>query len=216
MLAPKKNETPMTYWISFWPTAPMFGVAWRFEGVFPNFFQPVAVIGAVARASAAEAADAVTTGAAEAAAAIEKTMAASADIITGAASIVVDEIEPYAEDAADAGAEALETVTEQIEDVSKAFAEEAAAEAAAIARPATLFAERPAEIDDLKQIKGVGPKLESMLNEMGIYRLDQIAAFSAANLAWVDDSLTTFKGRPLRDDWIAQARALLSGSKQLI
>jgi len=64
-------------------------------------------------------------------------------------------------------------------------------------------------VDDLKQIKGVGPKLETMLNDLGIYRFDQIAAFSEANLAWVDDKLTVFKGRPLRDDWVAQARALL-------
>jgi len=48
-----------------------------------------------------------------------------------------------------------------------------------------------------------------MLNAMGIYRFDQIAGFSDANLQWVDDNLTSFKGRPFRDDWVAQARALL-------
>jgi NADH-quinone oxidoreductase subunit E len=48
-----------------------------------------------------------------------------------------------------------------------------------------------------------------MLNEMGIYRFDQIATFTPENLAWVDANLTAFKGRPTRDDWVSQAKALL-------
>ena len=42
------------------------------------------------------------------------------------------------------------------------------------------------EADDLKKISGVGPKLEAMLNELGIYHYSQIAAFSPENVAWVD------------------------------
>lgn len=63
--------------------------------------------------------------------------------------------------------------------------------------------------DDLKKIKGIGPKLEEMLNGLGIYHFDQIAGFSDAELAWIDDNLQGFKGRATRDDWVSQARALV-------
>jgi len=58
--------------------------------------------------------------------------------------------------------------------------------------------------DDLKKISGVGPKLEALLNEMGFFHFDQIAAWTPAEIAWVDARLK-FKGRIERDDWIAQA-----------
>ena len=37
--------------------------------------------------------------------------------------------------------------------------------------------------DDLKKIKGVGPKLEAMLHGMGFYHFDQIANWTAAEVA---------------------------------
>ena len=61
--------------------------------------------------------------------------------------------------------------------------------------------------DDLRQISGIGPKIEGLLHEMGIWRYEQIAAFTSAEVAWVDDRLR-FKGRIAREDWIGQARAL--------
>lgn len=66
--------------------------------------------------------------------------------------------------------------------------------------------------DDLKRLHGVGPKLESMLNEMGVYHLDQIAEWTEAELARVDSQLGSFKGRAVRDDWIGQARQLTRSS----
>lgn len=80
-------------------------------------------------------------------------------------------------------------------------------------RPATLQAPRGGTADDLKKIKGVGPKLEKMLHGMGIYHFDQIAAWTAAELSWVDDNLTGFKGRASRDDWQAQAKLLAAGGE---
>lgn len=76
-------------------------------------------------------------------------------------------------------------------------------------RPAGLPAPRGGVADDLKKIKGIGPKLEEMLNGLGIYHFDQIAGFSDAELAWIDDNLQGFKGRATRDDWVSQARALV-------
>jgi len=64
--------------------------------------------------------------------------------------------------------------------------------------------------DDLKRISGVGPKLEGVLNDLGFYRFDQIAHWTAENIAWVDARLK-FKGRIERDDWMSQARLLAKG-----
>jgi predicted flap endonuclease-1-like 5' DNA nuclease len=76
--------------------------------------------------------------------------------------------------------------------------------------PGALSAARDGKPDDLKQLKGVGPKLEQTLNGLGIYHFDQIAAWTADEVATVDEQLK-FKGRIERDGWIEQARALASG-----
>lgn len=65
--------------------------------------------------------------------------------------------------------------------------------------------------DDLLQIKGVGPKLNSLLNGLGIQRFDQIAAWGASEIDKVDDHLGAFKGRIGRDNWIEQAGLLAKG-----
>ena len=80
-------------------------------------------------------------------------------------------------------------------------------------RPEALSGARNGGADDLKMIKGVGPKLEIMLNELGFYHFDQIAGWSAAEVAWVNDNLTGFKGRVSRDNWVEQARKLASGQE---
>lgn len=74
-------------------------------------------------------------------------------------------------------------------------------------RPYGLEAPR-GNADDLKRIAGIGPKLEIVLNDLGIYHFDQIAAWSTGEVDWVDDYLK-FKGRIARDGWIAQARRLM-------
>ena len=71
---------------------------------------------------------------------------------------------------------------------------------------------RGGQPDDLKRIKGVGPKLEGVLNGLGVFHFDQIAGWTEAEIAWVDDRLN-FKGRIERDDWIGQARRLMSGEE---
>ncbi len=78
-------------------------------------------------------------------------------------------------------------------------------------KPAVLSAARDTGPDDLKMIRGVGPKLEALLNSLGFYHFDQIAAWTAEEVAWVDQNLEGFKGRVSRDDWVAQATALASG-----
>jgi predicted flap endonuclease-1-like 5' DNA nuclease len=79
--------------------------------------------------------------------------------------------------------------------------------------PLRLDAPREGGADDLKRIKGVGPKLEGALHAMGIYHLDQIASWSPEEVAWMDENLVEFKGRVSRDDWVGQARLLASGGE---
>jgi NADH-quinone oxidoreductase subunit E len=67
--------------------------------------------------------------------------------------------------------------------------------------------EKPTRPSDLKAISGIGPKLEKVLNGLGIWTFAQIAAWSPQEIAWVDDYLS-FKGRIGRDDWTAQAAVL--------
>ena len=65
--------------------------------------------------------------------------------------------------------------------------------------------------DDLTRLKGVGPKLSARLKELGVVSFAQIAGWSDADLAGVDAQLGTFAGRPVRDNWIEQARFLAPG-----
>ncbi len=108
---------------------------------------------------------------------------------------------------------AAEAVAPLAKPARKAVKAEAAAAPAMGARPANLLdAARAGGADDLKKISGVGPKLEGLLNASGVFHYDQIAAWSADEIAYMDDKLS-FKGRIERDDWIGQARALAAGKE---
>ncbi|MHA7970680.1 NADH-quinone oxidoreductase subunit E [Rhizobium sp. CAU 1783] len=77
-------------------------------------------------------------------------------------------------------------------------------------RPAAV--EKPATPDDLKMISGVGPKIEGILNGLGIYTFAQVAGWKKAEREWVDGYLK-FAGRIERDDWVKQAKALAKGGE---
>jgi NADH-quinone oxidoreductase subunit E len=78
-------------------------------------------------------------------------------------------------------------------------------------RPAALKAARKGKADDLTLILGIGPKLATLCQSLGFYHFDQIAAWTPAEIAWVDDNLTGFKGRVTRDKWVVQAKVLAAG-----
>jgi len=87
------------------------------------------------------------------------------------------------------------------QDAALTAAPAAAAPAADVGtKPEGLSAPRGGKADDLQQIKGVGPKMER--------HFDQIAAWNASEVAWVDENLEGFKGRVTRDNWIDQAKVL--------
>jgi predicted flap endonuclease-1-like 5' DNA nuclease len=62
--------------------------------------------------------------------------------------------------------------------------------------------------DNLKAIKGVGPAIEKTLNEMGIFRYQQIADMSEYDIDRIANRLKGFRSRIYREDWIGQARDL--------
>ena len=68
--------------------------------------------------------------------------------------------------------------------------------------------------DDLTMIGGIGPKIQILLNELGIWHYDQIAAWSPENVAWVDEHLN-FNGRIAREGWVGQAAVLVADEENV-
>lgn len=69
----------------------------------------------------------------------------------------------------------------------------------------------PDAADDLKKIKGVGPKLEELLQANGIRRFAQIAAWDEAEMDRFAELIGRMGGRIRSDDWVGQARLLAAG-----
>ena len=63
--------------------------------------------------------------------------------------------------------------------------------------------------DKLTTINGIGPVIEEKLNDLGITTFQQIADFTDKQAEEVDGKLN-FKGRIEREEWIAQAKKLVS------
>lgn len=85
-----------------------------------------------------------------------------------------------------------------------ATAKRPAKEKSGDAKPPALAAAREGKADNLKQIKGIGPKIEASLYALGVFHIDQIAGWSKANAEWVEGQLA-FKGRIRRERWVEQA-----------
>ena len=94
---------------------------------------------------------------------------------------------------------------------AKTEAKSTASSAVKQKKPRVMKAPRKAGADDLKMIKGVGPKLEDLLHSLGFFHFDQVSKWTAEEVAWVDENLEGFKGRVSRDDWVSQAKILADG-----
>jgi predicted flap endonuclease-1-like 5' DNA nuclease len=102
-------------------------------------------------------------------------------------------------------AEQPETDVDEADD----YAEEEAEEADVSAEMASFADYGSGNVhDDLKLIKGIGPAIEKTLNELGIFRFDQIAEMSEYEIDRVAQRLKGFRTRIYREDWIGQARDL--------
>lgn len=215
----KPGREAFEYWISFFPTAPLFGVQWRFEGMMPmpgmmgdltkpTPKKPVATKVAPAPAAATDAKPAAK--AAPVAKAAPKPAAAKpAPKPAPVAKAAVETVAPMKAPAPKA---ASQKAPANKAPAKKAPPKKAAAVAAKPkdGRPAALLTAKPSKVDDLKLIKGIGPGLEKELNGLGVYQFEQMAGFKKADLKWIDDNLTAFKGRCFRDDWTGQAKALMA------
>lgn len=221
-------------WISLWPVAPLFGVEWRyaeqmskftgFDGVdamqkmFQGMSGPMTPPGRTRaekprHAKPAPAAKPAPVRAAEPAAAPKP-----APMVEVVANAEAPATKPKAAEPV-ARAQAPEAMSKAEAPAAKPAPAKAApqpAEPAAAGgaagdgtRPKGLLSAAPSSPDDLKLIKGIGPGLESKLNALGVFTFEQIAGFDEANLVWIDENLTAFKGRCFRDDWVGQARGLL-------
>ena len=67
--------------------------------------------------------------------------------------------------------------------------------------------------DNLKEIKGVGPKLEELLHENGVKNFAQIAAWNEAEIDRFAELLGRTGGRIRSDNWVAQAKILAAGGE---
>ena len=68
----------------------------------------------------------------------------------------------------------------------------------------------PDHVDDLKKIKGIGPKLEGVLNEKGVQTYEQLAVLTDDEQEIVNGALDAFPGRIYRDEWVPQAQAIMA------
>ena len=80
--------------------------------------------------------------------------------------------------------------------------------AKAAPKPKVLYTDGPTDgaPDDLKLIKGIGPKFEKDLNGKGIYYFRQIGAWKAADVKMVEGVIDSIPGRIKRDEWVKQAK----------
>jgi predicted flap endonuclease-1-like 5' DNA nuclease len=65
--------------------------------------------------------------------------------------------------------------------------------------------------DNLRLLKGVGPKMVAQLNEFGITRFDQLAGLTETEVALLDKRMGAFEGRIARDRLVEQACYLERG-----
>ena len=106
-----------------------------------------------------------------------------------------------------AGSVSKSAIAAVVEPASKAKTAKPAAAKATEAKPAAPKAGKAAAGGDLKKLSGVGPALEKKLIAAGVTSLEQVAAWTEADVSKIDEELS-FKGRIEREGWIAQAKEL--------
>lgn len=75
----------------------------------------------------------------------------------------------------------------------------------------TLIEARGGKPDDLTLMGGVGSALEKKMFKLGIYHHDQVAEMTADELVWLGNAIG-FPGRPERENWKGDAKALAAGA----
>lgn len=81
-------------------------------------------------------------------------------------------------------------------------------------KPLVLSSPKPTGKDNLKKIKGINSKIESDLNNIGIYHFEQIAKWSNKNAEWIEAYLS-IQGSAKNNQWIEQAKILQTGKETI-
>ncbi len=119
-----------------------------------------------------------------------------------------DDDDAEAEEAeADDAPSVAETILGRLE-AEDAMADAEGAQDIVPARPLALDGPVEGAPDDLTLIGGIGPRIQDVLNSLGVYHYDQIADWTPENIAWIDDHLN-FSGRVKREGWVEQAAVLV-------
>jgi large subunit ribosomal protein L21 len=108
-----------------------------------------------------------------------------------------------------AGSVSASAVAAVVEPASKAKTAKPAVAKATKAKLAAPKDDKAAAGGDLKKLSGVGPALEKKLIAAGVTSLEQVAAWTEADVSKIDEELS-FKGRIEREGWIAQAKELMA------
>jgi large subunit ribosomal protein L19 len=74
------------------------------------------------------------------------------------------------------------------------------------------FKKPKGEADDLTQINGIDANLAARLKQLNLYKFEQVANFSDEDIGNVEGALS-IDGRIEKQDWIGQARALLTAAE---
>ncbi len=119
--------------------------------------------------------------------------------------------------AAVGGAALTAAATKKAPAKKKATAKKKAApkpKAKAAPKPKVLYTDGPTDgaPDDLKLIRGIGPKFEKDLNGKGIYYFRQIGAWKKADVTMVEGIIDSIPGRIDRDEWVKQAKGFAKSS----
>jgi len=96
--------------------------------------------------------------------------------------------------------EEIEEVLEALEEIKTIDKENS--------KPDCLKEAKDGKKDDLTIIKGIGPKLEEKLNNIGIFHFHQIASWSEDNVKWLYEN-ADFPNSANKKSWIAQAKDLI-------
>ncbi len=81
--------------------------------------------------------------------------------------------------------------------------------------PALFDAPTQGAPDELKRLHGVGPKVQQLLNQLGVYYFWQIAEWKPEHVRYVEQQLPQLRGRIERDEWCQQAAALADADAAL-
>jgi molybdopterin-containing oxidoreductase family membrane subunit len=100
------------------------------------------------------------------------------------------------------------SATKKVEETAAPTTEKSQAKVADLLSKLGSFDASKDKADDLKKVKGIGPKMEETLNQIGIFTYAQVSKMTNAEYDLLDDITGSFPGRAQRDDWAGQAKKL--------